>query len=84
MRGDMADGALAIRTSNVYGLPGELYVLEEQADALEARLYHGRSRQKDNRVLKRTAGDRHGQLLQTEVSQRLLWTKSEVGEPALS
>jgi hypothetical protein len=39
--GVCADGALAVGACDVYGLPWEFDMLEEEADALQSRLDHG-------------------------------------------
>ena len=42
VRGMMADGSLAVGTSNVYRLPWEFYIPQELADPSQAGLDHGR------------------------------------------
>jgi len=43
--GEGADGALAVGAGDVYGLPGEVDILQQEADALQSRLDHGREMQ---------------------------------------
>lgn len=73
MRSDSADGAFTVGAGDVDGLPWELDVLEQQADAVEPGLYHDRAQ-------KEVETHSQGGLRQTEVSQRILWTKSEMGD----